>query len=100
MRNYEVVKFNSVSLRMSNQNNESRAFDIEANVNFASENRRSIDGGIVSKNGENVATFNDYGETQNVSWMKKPSTDEKCAIQAAIDEFVNGLKDVEPKITI
>jgi hypothetical protein len=89
----QKVKTNSSNELFNNLNDESRVYDIEANVNVADNNVNNVDGGNVRKNGFQVANFNWWGENHlNIVYQGVDVT-ERNEINIAVDEFINEVKE-------
>lgn len=82
------VKVESYQLRVSNASDEARVYDISCTLNVNNGNVGNIDGGMVMKEGANVANFNKWNENNlNVTYMGI-DTEAQCAVNAAINEFI------------
>ena len=82
------VKVESYQLRVSNASDEARVYDISCTLNVNNGNVGNIDGGMVMKDGANVANFNKWNENNlNVTYMGI-DTEAQCAVNAAINEFI------------
>lgn len=82
------VKVESYQLRVSNASDEARVYDISCTVNVNDSAVGNIDGGMVVKEGANVASFNRWDANNlNVTYMGI-DTEAQCAVNAAINEFI------------
>lgn len=82
------VKVESYQLRVSNASDEARVYDISCTLNVNNGNVGNIDGGMVMKDGANVANFNRWNENNlNVTYMGVEA-EEQCTITTAINEFI------------
>lgn len=99
MANFKVIKLNSVNVRLGNQEDESREYDIEVNVNVQNDTIISLDGGQVKKDDVVKATFHAHRDTQNMSWSNV-TTDEKMSIQKAVDDFIATMTIEVPVISV
>lgn len=82
------VKVESYQLRVSNASDEARVYDISCTLNVNNSKVGNIDGGMVMKEGANVANFNRWSENNlNVTYMGI-DTEAQCAVNAAINEFI------------
>ena len=86
------VLINSANIRYNNASDDSRVYDIEANVATQGNVVSTIDGGTVKKNGITVATFSAWSSKVNPTFQGLDTT-EKCAVMVAIDEFIADVKD-------
>ena len=87
------VSINSANVRYNNASDDSRVYDIEANVRIVDSTRvQSVDGGFVKKDGKAVCTFSTYSEGQmNTNLQNVSDVMEMCAILQAINTFVLGV---------
>lgn len=104
MSKIDFTKLNSANVTADNSVDESKVYDITANVNVnVNENKVSnIDNGRVSKNGVEVASFSKWGENNSNKSFYGVSDEEQCIILNEINAFcrnVNEKVEVEP-ITI
>lgn len=99
MAKFKIIKLNSVNVRLGNQEDESREYDIEVDVNVQNDTITSLDGGQVKKDDVVKATFHSYRDTQNVSW-NNVTTEEKMSIQKAIDVFISTIAIEVPVISV
>lgn len=90
----QKVKTNSSNERFNNLNNESRVYDIEANVNVADNNVNNVDSGNVRKNGFQVANFNWWGENHLNIVYQGVNVEERNSINEAVDVFINEVKEL------
>lgn len=82
------VTVESYQLRVSNASDEARVYDISCVLNVNNGNVGNIDGGMVMKDGANVANFNRWSENNlNVTYMGI-DTEAQCAVNATINEFI------------
>lgn len=82
------VKVESYQLRVSNASDEARVYDISCTLNVNDNKVGNIDGGMVMKDGANVASFNKWDANNlNVTYMGI-DTEAQCAVNAAINEFI------------
>lgn len=82
---------NSANIAVDNSADEARVYDIKGNVNYQSGSMASIDSGIVTKDGVEIAYFNHWNDNnQQVTWRNCPK-DEKDVVQTAIDAFVESV---------
>lgn len=89
----QKVKTNSSNELFNNLNDESRVYDIEANVNVADNNVNNVDGGNVKKNGFQVANFSWWGENHLNIVYQGVNVEERNAINVAVDAFINEVKE-------
>lgn len=98
----DFTKLNSVNVSANNSVDESKVYDITANVNVNENKVSNIDNGRVSKNGVEVASFSKWGENNSNKSFYGVSDEEQCIILNEINAFcrnVNEKVEVEP-ITI
>lgn len=82
------VTVESYQLRVSNASDEAKVYDINCTINVNNKAVGNIDGGMVMKDGANVANFNKWNENNlNVTYMGI-DTEAQCAVNAAINEFI------------
>lgn len=82
------VKVESYQLRVSNASDEARVYDISCTLNVNNGKVGNIDGGMVMKEGANVANFNRWDANNlNVTYMGVEA-EEQCTITTAINEFI------------
>lgn len=89
----QKVKTNSSNELFNNLNDESRVYDIEANVNVADGSVNNVDGGNVRKNGYQVANFNWWSENHLNIVYQGVNVDERNAINEVVDAFINEVKE-------
>lgn len=98
----DFTKLNSANVSANNSVDESRVYDITANVNVNENKVSNIDNGRVSKNGVEVASFSKWGENNSNKSFYGVSDEEQCVILNEINAFcrnVNEKVEAEP-ITI
>lgn len=98
----DFTKLNSANVSANNSVDESKVYDITANVNVNENKVSNIDNGRVSKNGVEVASFSKWGENNSNKSFYGVSDEEQCVILNEINAFcryVNEKLEVEP-ITI
>ena len=82
------VTVESYQLRVSNASDEARVYDISCTLNVNNGKVGNIDGGMVMKEGANVANFNRWDANNlNVTYMGVEA-EEQCTITTAINEFI------------
>ena len=82
------VKVESYQLRVSNASDEARVYDISCTLNVNNGKVGNIDGGMVMKEGANVANFNRWDANKlNVTYMGIDA-EAQCAVNAAINGFI------------
>lgn len=86
------VSVNSANVHYNNSSEESRVYDIEANVAVQGTKVNSFDNGVVKKNGITMATFSAWSAKVNPTFQGIDTT-EKCAVMVAIDEFIASVKE-------
>lgn len=98
----DFTKLNSANVSANNSVDESKVYDITANVNVNENKVSNIDNGRVSKNGVEVASFSKWGGNNSNKSFYGVSDEEQCIILNEINAFcrnVNEKVEVEP-ITI
>lgn len=92
-----AVKLNSASVKYDNSVDAERVYDITADANLRGKEVVSMDGGVVVKDGVNVASFSMYGNHQinyNINGVEEVA--EQCSILVAIHAFADEVeKNVE-----
>lgn len=96
-----LVGFNSANVRIDNSNDSSRELDISANTDIS---RDSISGfnGDVKKNGNFVANFSCYGDSNRNLTINYQSGDpeEHCYILNAVHSFMDSAREFVSTNTI
>lgn len=96
------VALNSASIKFENGGDENRQYEITADCEITRKNKLgSYSSGEVKVVGEEatIATFNGYyGSNQSVHTSQGVDTPAKCAIIAAIDDFLNEVNSVAETI--
>lgn len=92
MSKVDFLKLNSANISCDNSVDGQRMYDIKANANLQGEKLASMDSGVVTKNGVQVASFNLWGEIFNPSFNGVADAAEMCAILMAITVFVEDVK--------
>lgn len=89
------VALNSANIKFDNSGDENRQYEITADCEVTRKNKLgSYSSGEVKKvageEATTVATFNGYyGSNQSIHTSQGVDTSTKCAIMAAIDDFLN-----------
>lgn len=102
MSKIDFVKLNSANVAASNETDTEKVYDITANVNISDHTVNSIDGGNVTKDGIQLASFSKHGEySLNINFINVDVT-EMCNIVNAVNEFNDNVaaKVAEETITI
>lgn len=86
------VSINSANVRYNNASDDSRVYEIEANVATQGNAVSGIDGGVVKKNGITVATFSAWGSKVN-STFQGLSKSEACEVSNTIYDFIGSVKE-------
>lgn len=89
----QKVKTNSSNELYNNLNDDSRVYDIEANINIADGVMNNVDSGVVKKNGVRVANFNWWDENRLNITYQGVSLEERNEINVAVDGFINEVKN-------
>lgn len=93
MSKIDFVKLNSANVAADNSVDETKMYDINANVNIQGETVVSIDSGMVKKDGMDVASFSKWGENSlNINFMTTEPM-EMCNIINAVSAFCGDVAD-------
>ena len=92
MKKVDFTKLNSANISVGNLVDETRTYDIEARINLNDGKLQSVDNGVVTKEGNIVATFYMSTYEQSVSYKSALTREEKCAVTFAIDDFIADTK--------
>ena len=76
-----------------NKCDESRVYDIEADVHVSEGEMDSIDSGVLRKDGAQMAQFNWWGENRLNITYQGVSVAERNEINIAVDAFINEVKE-------
>ena len=87
------IKTNSSNELYNNLNDDSRVYDIEANINIADGVINNVDSGVVKKNGVRVANFNWWDENRLNITYQGVDVAERNDINVAVDTFVKEVKN-------
>lgn len=87
----QSIALNSANVRYNNANDESRVFDIEANVNIQRQNVNGFESGVIKKEDVQIATFSMWGENLSPSFQGLSAT-EMCAVLMDINDFIESVK--------
>lgn len=85
------VSLNSANVRYNNANDETKVYDISANVSIQNGTAISFDGGVVKKDDVQLASFNMWGDTLNPSFQGLEIS-ESCNVLTIIGEFIESVK--------
>lgn len=94
MTKITAVALESARVRVSNNGDTNRVYDIMGTVEVTSGNTvGNIDSGEVSKNNNVIANFNVWGDDGlSVNYISVPA-DERCAVMEAISAFAADCKE-------
>lgn len=98
----DFIKLNSANVSANNSVDEVRVYNITANINVVGGKVSSIDSGVVTKDGVEVASFSKWGENNSNKSFYGVSDEEQNVLLNEINAFcryVNEKLEVEP-ITI
>lgn len=87
------IKVNSSNERYDNKSDESRVFDIEANVVIEDGVAIGIENGLIEKDGEEVAKFSSRGSNRISISYKGVDVNERNRINEAVDLFIVDVKN-------
>ena len=89
----QKVRTNSSNEHFNNQNDSSRFYDMEANVHIENTEVNNFESGVVSKDANNIATFNSWDKNHlNIVYMGV-TLEERNEINIAVDAFINEVKE-------
>ena len=88
----EFTKLNSANVSVDNLVDETRTYDINAKANLNEGNLQSVDSGVVTKEGVQVATFSMWCNNLTPSFHNVTDVMEMCAILTAITTFIGDTK--------
>jgi hypothetical protein len=81
------------TVRMNNENDVNRAFDISAEVEYHFDNENlNIHSGAVLDEDSALATFSKYGSELNVQYINL-TEEQQMAVLSAINDFINEVKE-------
>ena len=89
----QKVKTKSSVELYDNKCDESRVYDIEADVNVSEGEVDSIDSGVLRKDGAQMVQFNWWGENRLNITYQGVSVSERNEINIAVDAFINEVKE-------
>ena len=92
MKKVDFTKLNSANVSVDNSVDESRTYEISARANLNERNLTSVDGGVVIKDGVQVATFSMWSNSLTPSFQGVADVMEMCAILTAITTFIADVK--------
>lgn len=94
----QKVKVNSSVELYDNRSDESRVYDIEANVHIAGTLVSSMDGANVFRDGLQVANFNCWESNHlNITYMGVDE-EEQTAVNGAVNAFIREVKETVANI--
>lgn len=98
MSKIKFEKLTSAGIKTTNALDESRLYNIEAQVNIKDSNvLKSIEGGYVRKDGITLCTFSKYGnDNLNTNFQNVGDIMVMCGILQAVDAFIG---EVTQKVT-
>lgn len=79
----------SASMSVDNSADDARTHDIMAKIKCTKSGVDSVFDGVVSVDGQALATFSSYGSELAISFM---ATEERPSILAAVTQFINNVK--------
>lgn len=89
----QKVKVNSSNELYDNRSDESRVYDIEANVHIVTNTVNSMDSGNVSKDGIILASFNTWDRNHLNVTYQGVDEDEQNNVNDAINAFIREVKE-------
>lgn len=87
----QSIALNSANVRYNNANDESRVYDITADVFIQNNGVNNFESGTLAVNDVVKVTFNIWGETLNCSF-NDVAVEEQCQMLQAIHEFADSVK--------
>lgn len=84
----QKVKVNSSNELYNNLNDDSRVYDIEANINISNGIVISCDSGEVIKNGKRITLFNYWDNNRLNLTYYDIELEEQCSINKLVNEFI------------
>lgn len=96
----KFTELNSANVKATNVEDTAKVYDVTANVNISNNSVNNVDSGNVTLEGVHKASFTMYNEGNlNITFIGLTS-DEKCSVTIAIDEFIEACKNATSTITI
>lgn len=93
MGKVSYVALNNASVKITNDVDTERTYEIEAVVNInTAKTVVSIDNGFAKKNGGSVASFNTWGDNMFNIGFQTSDDSEQLALLAAIKAFISDVK--------
>lgn len=89
--NVQSVALNSANVQYNNANDETRTYDISANVLIQGNDVNNFENGNLTLNGMIKVTFNIWGDTFNCSF-NDVAIEEQCQMLQAIHDFADSVK--------
>lgn len=89
----QKVKTKSSVELYDNKCDESRVYDIEADVRVSEGEVSSVDSGVLRKDGAQIVQFNWWGENRLNITYQGVEVVERNAINLAVDAFINEVKE-------
>lgn len=94
MGKVSYVALNSANVKITNENDSTKVYNIEAFVNVNTNKEvSSIDNGRVIKNGTEVASFNSWSDNMLNVGYQNIELAEQCTVLEAIHGFISDVKD-------
>lgn len=98
--NVQSIALNSANVRYNNANDESRNYNIEANVVINKGVATNGDNGIVTLNDETLAVFSYWDENHLNITFYGINVDEQCTIGQEVNAFIESVKSAVNTSTI
>lgn len=92
MKKVNFTKLNSANIAVNNLADETKVYNINANINLNNDELSSIDSGFVVKDDVQVATFSMWIDSLTPSFQNTNNPEEMCAILMAITSFIADVK--------
>lgn len=93
MKKVYFTKINSANVAVNNLVDETKVYNISANINLNDNELNSIDSGFVMKDGVQVATFSMWSNSLTPSFQNVTDPMEMCNILMAITTFIADIKN-------
>lgn len=96
MAKVKALTLNSANVKYDNSVDESKVYDISANVNIDNSKVRNYDAGVVLKDGVQVANFSKWSDNNQSLNFQTGDIMEMCNIITAVNTFYT---DVATEVT-
>lgn len=93
MAKVKALNLNSANVKYDNSVDETRVYDISANVNIDNSNVRNYDAGVVLKDGVQVANFSKWSDSNQSLNFQTGDVLTMCEIISAVNTFYNDVAE-------